>query len=406
MMVKPNVYPAVLDERWNEFPTIFTAGSVEFSKPIFFTTDRIHLSVLARSDAHIALHSSSSPYNSSTYWISLDENVDSVSRSSIRKCLRGLPRSLLPRFADCLLIRAGHQGLDVLRSGTEWVHFTIQLIKEEQSLTIKVKKAHTKDNTAHILSTLTWTDTNPIRDFRYISFRTKDTPGRWKVHDYRLVIHNGKADGDGFNVFQLSQPYQCCLQVYYFFRPDMGTAVVSSKDGKQVINLPPTNGTWRTTKVDMAMSPPSDHIHFKPPLGNFEATGPAFAISQPFRICGDEEIPSDVAEVPSSVTEVQEVDSYEDSYDDGEGGDEAPTPVSPNAGAEAAQKCAEGSCNPPSMKNTPLIVVSVLMSLILVGAVLGAWVWFRRTRNPVTHAIGIRWKGGNRLIGEEEDERA
>jgi hypothetical protein len=53
----------------------------------------------------------------------------------------------------------------------------------------------------------------------------------------RVVLHNGKDDGEGFNVMHVTQQTQSCLQVYYYFRKGFGNATVKTKDGASSVDL-------------------------------------------------------------------------------------------------------------------------------------------------------------------------
>lgn len=53
----------------------------------------------------------------------------------------------------------------------------------------------------------------------------------------RVVLHNGKDDGEGFNVMTVTQPTNSCLQVYYYFRKGFGNARVETKDGAHSMEL-------------------------------------------------------------------------------------------------------------------------------------------------------------------------
>jgi len=50
-------------------------------------------------------------------------------------------------------------------------------------------------------------------------------------------MHNGKEDGEGFNVMQVSKSTFSCLQVYYYFRRGFGKAYVKTKDGNHSVEL-------------------------------------------------------------------------------------------------------------------------------------------------------------------------
>jgi hypothetical protein len=51
------------------------------------------------------------------------------------------------------------------------------------------------------------------------------------------VQHNGRDDGEGFNVMHMTQEAKSCLQVYYYFRKGFGNASVQTKDGAHSVEL-------------------------------------------------------------------------------------------------------------------------------------------------------------------------
>ncbi|XP_065331383.1 uncharacterized protein LOC135933898 isoform X2 [Cloeon dipterum] len=286
MHVKNNILPPVLDERWNEFNEVQTAPNENFQLLSRFTTNRLHLSILAKNDAQIALQTGDSAHTSISYLITLDPSYQTPGSLNLELCPGGVSRERSSHRCSLLTKTDSRDSASLLKNGKEWTHFTIS-IEEEHSL-------------AHRIKMIDATSGKILLDYRKqpayhrlpsgISVRTLDSTGSWKIHAYRVVIHNAKEDGEGFNVNEVSKPTNSCLHIHYFFRAGFGKALVRTKDGSVTIELEPTNGKWRHAIIRAPMNPPSDYLHFIPPFGpHLHFVGTVFAINQPFRVCGEEE---------------------------------------------------------------------------------------------------------------------
>ncbi|XP_059471294.1 uncharacterized protein LOC132194181 [Neocloeon triangulifer] len=283
--VQNSILPPVLDERWNDMQRVDTTPLGQFKLLSKFTTDRFHLSVLAKSDAQIALHTGDSAHTSMSYLLTLEPS-DNAGVITLALCPGGI-RTENGTHGCFLLFKSEVIGSsNLLKNAKEWTHFTINF---EYSPLLH-----------HITLSDATKSGKKLLDFRKsqayhrkpsgISVRTVNSYGSWRLHNHRVVIHNGKEDGEGFNVMVLNKPSMSCLQIHYFFRKGYGKAYVKTKDGSFSMELEPTDGKWKYTVIKAMMKAPSDYLHFVVPFGDhLTHVSPVFALHQPFRVCGEDE---------------------------------------------------------------------------------------------------------------------
>ncbi|CAB3362434.1 Hypothetical predicted protein [Cloeon dipterum] len=278
--------PPVLDEGWNDFEQVETPLNGTFRVlSNNLETERIHVSVLSENNSQIAIHPGDSAYLHSAYLITLIPNTYQYGGITLEFCVSGIQRH---NNRSCVLsAHATSPDIErLLRRGREWAHLTITLSARGSQRILEIRDSRN----GNILIKHPRYGVHGLLRYRSISVRTTNSIGYWKLHNYRLVLHNGVDDGEGFNVMEVSKPMNSCLQVHYYFRGGFGEAFVTNKRKDFKLKLEPTNGEWRYLVIRAPLQPPSDYLHFVAPFGHhLEGLDPLFALRQPFKICGDDE---------------------------------------------------------------------------------------------------------------------